>query len=143
MPSNVFSGARADFTIDVPGQGPEKMAYAGGVSGEEAIDYEPIDVLDVLAVKEHVPVAYRCALNAQMFRRVGQSLKNLGIMPIEDNILSSGDMVATIKDSVSERTIAHVSGVRVASKSFDTTARSAVTENVAFVCIRIKDEAEL
>lgn len=138
MPSQVISGARARFKVN--GQ---KIAYAGGVSGEEAVDHEPVEVLDLIEVLEHVPVGYRASLNANVFRVVNRSLKNLGIFPIESNILASGVLEASIEDSQTNQTTALFQGVRATTKSFDISARGLVSENVAFVAIRTMDELEI
>lgn len=135
--SATFSGARAIFLINsVP------VAFAGGVSGEEMIDYEPVDVLGLLEVKEFVPVAYRASLNAQIFRVVGSSLKALGIMPRLENIIQSDDLTAAIQDIVTRETIALFSGVRCSGQSFDVTARGIVSSNVTFVAVKVLDESE-
>ncbi len=135
--SKTFSGARAVFLINsVP------VAFAGGVSGEEMIDYEPVDVLALLEVREFVPVAYRTSLNAQVFRVVGDSLKKLGILPRQEEIITSGDLEAAIQDVVTRQTIALFQGVRCAGHSWDVTARGIVQENVNFVSIRVLDEFE-
>lgn len=137
MASNTFSGARAVFLIDgVP------VAFAGGVSGEEMVDYEPVDVLALLEVREHVPVAYRTSLNAQVFRVVGQSLKKLGILPRQEDIITSGDLEAAVQDTVTSNTIALFQGVRCSGHTFDITARGIVQDNVSFVSIRVLDEFE-
>ena len=138
MPSIVFAGARARFKIN--GQ---KVAYAGGVSGEESIDYEPVDVLDLIEVLEHVPIGYRANLNANVFRVIEASLKNLGIFPLESNILASGALEASIEDNQTGRTAYLFQGVKASTKSFDLSARGLVTENVAFVAIRVLDESEI
>lgn len=137
MASQTFSGARAIFFID---QTP--VGFAGGVSGSEEINYEPVDVLNLLEVKEFVPVAYTVSLNAQIFRVVGESLKKQGIMPREEDIIMSGDLSASIRDSVTQNTIALFQGVRCSGHSFDVTARGIVSSNVTFVAIRVKDESE-
>lgn len=135
--SKTFSGARAVFLINsVP------VAFAGGVSGEEMIDYEPVDVLALLEVREFVPVAYRTTLSAQVFRVVGDSLKKLGILPRQEDIITSGDLEAAIQDVVTRQTIALFQGVRCAGHSWDVTARGIVSENVSFVSIRVLDEYE-
>lgn len=135
--SNTFSGARAVFEIEGT-----PVGFAGGVSGEEMIDYEPVDVLNLLEVREHVPVAYRVSLNASIFRVVGQSLKQQKIMPRLEEIITSADMTATITDSVTSRIAQMFEHVRCAGHSFDITARSIVSENVPFVAIRTRDEFE-
>jgi hypothetical protein len=135
--SKTFSGARAIFTIDGA-----PIAFAGGVSGSEDLDYEPVDVLNLLEVREFVPVAYRSTLSAQIFRVVGSSLKALGILPRQEDIITSGDLSASIQDRVTLQTISLFQGVRCAGHSWDVTARGIVQENVNFVAIRCIDESE-
>jgi len=133
----VFSGARSRFKIDGA-----VVGFAGGVSGTESIDYEPVDVLDLLEVREYVPVAYRCTLNAQVFRVVGQSLKALGIFPTEENILTSGDLTCSVEDNITGETVAQFENCKTQEHSFDITARGLVSENITFVTIRLRDEFE-
>lgn len=137
MASNTFSGARAIFLINTT-----PVGFAGGVSGEEMVDYEPVDVLNLLEVREHVPVAYRASLNAQVFRVIGESLKKVGILPTQSNIITSGDLEASIQDKVTGQTMALFQGVRCSGHSWDVTARGIVSENVTFVAIRVLDEYE-
>jgi hypothetical protein len=122
------------------------VAYAGNVSGEETIDYEPVDVLDLLEVKEHVPVAYRASLNAQVFRVIGQSLKALGIFPRIQDVITSSALTSTIEDARpvegGRRAMAFFTGVRAAGHTWDTTARGLTSDNVNFVAIRVEDESE-
>ena len=137
MASETFSGARAIFFIN----GLE-IGFAGGVSGEEMIDYEPIDVLNLLEVREHVPVAYRTSLNAQIFRVIGNSIKAQLIMPRLEDIITSGDLEAAIQDNVTGQTMQLFQGVRCSGHTWDITARGIVNENVPFVAIRTIDEFE-
>lgn len=138
MASNTFSGARARFKVDG-----NIVGFAAGVSGSESIDYEPVDVLDLLEVREFVPVAYRATLSAQIFRVIGQSLKALGIFPQEQNILTSGDLTCTVEDRITGSTMAQFEAVKCSEHAFDITARGIVSENVTFVTIRLKDEFDV
>jgi hypothetical protein len=134
----VFSGARARFKF-----AGVTVGYAGGVSGEETIDYEPVEVLDLLEVREHVPVAYRTTLSAQVFRVVGDSLKKQGIFPKPEDIITTAALDAAIEDAgVTRDTVALFTGVRTAGHTFDIAARGIVTENVNFVAIKVTDEFE-
>jgi len=134
----VFSGARARFKVSGV-----TVGYAAGVSGEETIDYEPVEVLDLLEVREHVPVAYRCTLSAQIFRIIGDSIKKQGIFPKPKDIITSNAMDAAIEDAgVTRKTVALFTGVRCGGHSFDVTARGIVSENVPFVAIKVADEYE-
>ena len=83
--TRVFSGARARFFFNGT-----QIAYASGCDGSEEITYEPIQVLDNLPVKEHVPTGYRISFSATIVRTVGSgastdvapgSLKEQGIFP--------------------------------------------------------------
>jgi hypothetical protein len=156
MATRVLSGARSVFSINS-----QKLAYAGGVSGQENIDHQQVDVLDMLAVLEHAPVGYRASLNANLFRIVGTvqaaaqgvgvrpggpieqggSIKLLGIMPKETFILRSGSLTATIQDKIHSQTAYRFDQVKTTSRSFDIRARSLVTENIGFNAIRVVDEA--
>lgn len=138
MASKTFSGARALFLINS-----NPIGFAGGMSGSEEIDYEPVDTLNYLEVREHVPVAYRVSLNAQVFRVVGESLKKLGIIPRLEEIITSGDLEAAVQDSVTGQTIALFTGVRAAAQNFDVTARGLVQTAVSFVAIRHYDEFDI
>ena len=145
--AEVFTGARARFVIDGT-----TVGYCAGVSGEEAVDYEPINTLHYLEVREHVPVSYRCSMNAAFFRLVGSPLKaysgrdgkegNLKIFPILEEVLSAGVLECAIQDK-SNRTIALFEDVRAASKTFDVSNRGVVSENCSFVAIRQKDESTI
>lgn len=139
MASNVFSGARARFKVDG-----NIIGFAAGVSGSESIDYEPVDVLDLLEVREFVPVAYRATLSAQIFRVIGKSLKALSIFPRADdtNILTSGDLTCTVEDKITGNTMAQFESCKCQEHTFDITARGIVSENVTFVTIRLRDEFE-
>jgi len=137
MAAQVFSGARSRFKING-----RVIGFAGGVSGSESIDYEPIDVLDLLEVKEFVPVAYRATLSAQIFRIVGNSLKSQSIFPTLENILTSGDLTCTVEDKLTGSTLAQFEACKAQEHSFDITARGVVSENVTFVTIRLRDESE-
>ena len=151
MAKEIFTGARARFFIDgVP------IGYCAGVNGEEAIDYEPVQTLDFLQVREHVPVSYRASMSAAFFRLIGSSLKeyagkeedagNLEIFPKFNNILTSGAMSAAIVENKSAdgpRVIAQFQDVRAASKTFDVSSRGIVTENCSFVAINMFDESEI
>ena len=152
MANEIFSGARAKFMI-----GEQTIGYCAGVSGEEAIDYEPVETLEFLEVREHVPVAYRASLSAAFFRLVGSSLKEyrgrfdetdgLSIFPKFDSILTNGALSATIVNSKPENEvpsiIAKFTEVRAASKTFDVSSRGIVTENCSFVAIKQMDESEI
>jgi hypothetical protein len=149
--ANTFSGARSVFFVD-NGGGPVPVGFAAGVSGEELLNMEPVETLGLLEVREHVEVGYTCSLSAQIFRVVGESIKQQGIMPRQEDMLVNGEMECMIKDSgiaqhgrnsqLSNTTVQLFQGVKCSGHSFDISARGVVQENVTFVAIRTIDELE-
>jgi hypothetical protein len=142
----IYTGARARFSIDGI-----KVGYARNVSGSETIEYEAVEVLDNIEVEEYAPVAYRVTLSASMFRIVGETLKSRGWFPstggsVEEhleNILVSGDLVATLEDTKTGKIMATVEQVKIQTRNFTVDARGIVGEDAEFVAIRMKDESEV
>jgi len=149
--TRTFSGARAMFFFNGT-----QVAYASGVDGSEEIQYEPVEVLDNLPVKEHVPVGYRVTLSCNIFRTVASgastdvapgSLKQQSIFPLfgtrGENILRLTGVTVHIQDRTTGKTLYIIEDVKPASNNFSMTARGVVGQNVSFVCIKMLDEAEL
>lgn len=148
--TRVFSGARCLFLFNG-----EIVGFASGISGSEEIQYEPVETLDHLEVREHVPVGYRTTLAAQIFRTVSQgasddvnapgSLKQQQIFPHFDDIFRIQGVDAIIQDDarVSGKILEQFQGVKTASRNFNITPRGIVGQNVNFVSIRVKDESEV
>jgi len=152
--TNVVSGARALFSVRPNNSSPIDVAYASGVNGSEEIQYEPVEVLNELEVKEWVPVAYRVTLSASVFRTFQDtaqsgSRKGLGSLRVQgmfpkntSSILSFQEMSAAITDNKinPSKTLLLFEGVQLASYNFSITARGLVGQDVTFVCKRAKDE---
>jgi len=136
--ARTFAGSRARFVV----QG-RKFAYAGGVSGEETVDLEPVDVMDMVEVLEYVPVGYRSNFTVNLFRVIGSSLKNQGIYPTQNNILTSGEVNASVEDKITDRVAYLFQRCRANTKNFDFSARSLVTETLSMFAIRVLDESQV
>src|SRR3989304_2135995 len=110
--SRVFAGARAIFFFNG-----EVIGFASGCNGSEEIQYEPIDTLDHLEVREHVPVGYRVTFTATIFRTISRgagtqsdnkeapgSLKAMNVFPKfggnGEEILRLEGVDAAIQDSI-------------------------------------------
>ena len=137
----VLSGARARLTIDgVP------VLYATNVSYSEEIQYDPVEVLDLLEVAEFVPVAYRVTFTSQHVRVVTNPIKNrdgVRIFPRLQDILQAPDLTAAIEDNVTGEVLASVQRVKASRYTINIGARGIVMTDVEFVAIRIEDESEI
>lgn len=149
--TRTFSGARARFYFNGT-----QVAYASGCDGSEEIIMEPVEVLDNLPVKEHVPVGYRVTFNANIFRTVASgastdvapgSLKEQGIFPKfgtrGERILQMTPVTVFIQDRNTGKVLYVIEGVKPSSQNFSITARGIVAQNVQFVAIKMLDEAEI
>jgi hypothetical protein len=142
----LFTGARARFSIDG-----RKVGYARNVAVTEEIQYDPVEILDNIQVEEFVPIAYRVTFTAGQFRIIGETIKSLGFFPSLganteehlENILISGDLVATIEDTATGKLFATLEQVKVASHNWTIDARGVVGEDLTFVSVRVKDESEI
>lgn len=141
----MFSGARAVFSLSGV-----QVGFATSVSVGESIDYQPVETLDNIEVDEYVPVGYRVTFSAAQFRIVGSTLKSQGWFPKVgnntndhlSNILTNGDLTATIEDRTTGTILATLEQVKVTDHNWTVNARGIVGEDVNFVAIRLKDESE-
>jgi len=143
---NVTTGCRVRLMLNGT-----KIGYATGVTIRESIAYEPINVLDNIATKEHVPVGYTCSMTAETIRIVGSSLKKAGYFPKQGtssadflrNIVTNGEMTGGVYDSISRKLIQQVEGVKISEQSVNYTARGVTGQSVSMVAIRARDEADI
>ena len=117
-----------------------KFAFLQNVSVQENILLEPLHVLDSLVAVEIVSLGFDVSFSANAYRIVGQSIRQLGIMPIVRQILTIGALTAEILD-VTGNTIALIEGVKLGSRSLSVGARATATESYNFVGITANDEA--
>jgi len=148
--TRVISGARSLFLFNG-----EVVGFASGISGSEEIQYEPVETLDHLEVREHVPVGYRVTLGAQVFRTVSRgagddvnapgSLKQQQIFPKFDDIYRVQGVDAVVQDDarLTGKSLHQFQTVKTSSYNFNITPRGIVGQNVNFVAIRAKDETEI
>ena len=142
----LFTGARARFSLSGV-----KVGYARRVSVSERNDYEEVEVLDNIEIEEHVPVGYKVTFTAEMFRIVGDTIKERGWFPSVggnkeehlSNILTSGDLTATIEDTKTGKLFATLEQVKIQGHSWTIDPRGVVGEEMEFVAIRLRDESEI
>jgi hypothetical protein len=140
----VFTGARCRFSIDG-----RKVGYATACSGSEEIRYDPLEVLDNIEVEEFVPIGYTVSFTSDHVRIVGTTIKSEGYFPKAGNtpddhlknILLQGDMVGALEDTKTERNIATIEQMKMASRNFTINARGMVGKSITYVATRIRDES--
>lgn len=141
-----ITGARARFSLNGV-----KIGWAQGVTLSETVEYQPAEVLDMVEIDEHVPIRYTVEFTARLFRLYGETLKSHGFFPQAGansdehlrNVLLVGEMVATVEDTKTGKTICTVERVKVQSHNWTIDRGTITGEDVTFVAIRIKDESEV
>lgn len=165
--AQVLSGSRAVFKLATAGGTAQKVGYAYGVDVDQEIMHEEVQTLDALSVSEHVPVAYRVSMSAEIFKTIpsisgvesskkspvlgltddagtAASLQKAGFMPnmgkSDISALQQQPLTATLLDNgEGGKIIGVVTGCRITSARFSLRARQIVAENVRFVCQRFNE----
>jgi len=135
--SVVMTGAKVIFLLDG-----NKVAYASNVSWNENITYEPINVLDQLEVAEHAETGYTVDLQCQNFRVPNQSVKGLGYMSSLSQILTQGELTASVVDRDTKAILLLMTGVKLQARQSAVDARGVMTETWSFVGRTAFDEAD-
>lgn len=144
--AEILTGARARFSLNGV-----KVGFATGVSVRETINYEAIETLDNVQVDSHEPVGYIVAMTADKVRIIGDTIKSRNWFPKQGtdpaahllNILTTGELTATIEDTITNTTAMHVEGVKISERNVQINARGVVGTNVSMVAKRARDESDL
>lgn len=144
--AEIYTGCRARFSLNGV-----KIGFATNVSVRENVQYEPVDVLDNIQTEEHVPVGYSVSMTAATVRIVGDTFKSRGEFPAQgtnaqeflQNILNTGEMVASLEDSITNQIVAHIEGVKISERNMQITPRGVVGEDVTMVAKRMRNESDL
>jgi len=90
---------------------------------------------------ELAEVGYRVDLSCQTFRVQNQSIKQLGLMPKLESLLTGGDLTAEVVDRVTGAVVLLMQGVKLESRQTTVDARGLMTETWNFRGIKSSDEA--
>lgn len=137
----ILTGARARLSFDGV-----KFALCLNVNYGEEIQHDPVEPIDQFEVAEFVPVAYRANFSAQTVRIVKNTLKNrdgVVVFPTLENILTRGEMTATVEDTPEAVVVANIERVKCTRYSVNIGARAITMTDCEFVAIRIRNESEI
>jgi len=136
MGAQTMTGAKAIFRLNGV-----QVAYASNCSFNENIQLEEVNTLDRIETVEHAEVGYRVDLSCQTFRVQNKSVKQLGIMPRLEDILTSGEITAEVVDRRSNAVLLLMEGVKLESRQTTVDARGLMTETWNFKGRKSSDEA--
>ncbi|GAF75155.1 unnamed protein product [marine sediment metagenome] len=136
MSTTIPSGSRIAFKVNGV-----KVAFATGVSFDVSYSTVPIQVLDQPDVVEHVETGYDVSFSAAKFRVPNKSLKQLGIEPSLETLLTRPELEAEIYDRISNVTLVRFIGVKLSGNSSAANARDVMSENLTFVARKAVDES--
>lgn len=146
MASKIITGARSVVMV-----GGLPILYATGVNGGDTLSYDPIRVLNRLAVKEFAAVAYDVSLSFGRVWVLGDSLRQLGVFPklgknaddFMNNVLSlPDDMTIAVVDNPTQTLIALLRGAKISSRGWSVDAGQVSGENIGAVGLDMLDESE-
>lgn len=133
----IFTGPRCIFSL----RG-RKVGFANAITINEQIQREPVNVLDDVFVQEYAPLGVVVTFTAQFFRLVGSSLKKFGLWPAADHIsvLTQGELDATVRDEITNQTLAHLSRCVCNSRTLEVNARGIAGSATEWSAIKVIDE---
>lgn len=137
----IQSGARTRFSLNGV-----KVVLAMNCAYGERNEHATVKPLDQFEAAENVPIDYDMSLTAQVARVIGNSVKNrdgVVIFPRLANILSQGEMTATVEDPTTGIVLAHIQRVKCTSYQIQVGSRGIVLTDLEFVGIKILDESEV
>ena len=144
--AEIVTGARARLSFNSV-----KVGFATGVTVRESVTREPVKVLDDIQVKEHVPTDYDVSMTADKIRIVNDTIKSRNWFAKQgqtsaahlSNLITQGELTATIEDNQTGEVIAQVEGVHITERNLNITARGIVATNISMVARLVRDESDL
>jgi hypothetical protein len=140
MPSKVYTGAKAYFSIITP-DGAINIAYASNCSYNWNHNLQPVELIGKEYVEEHSELGMTVDFTCTNFRVYNRSAIALGLQPKLQSLLAQPELVVVIKDKVTNDTLLRIDGVKMTSRSGTVDARGAWTETLSFVGRQASDEA--
>lgn len=137
MADPVFSGARAKLILNG-----EEIGFATGVSANESITHQRVDVLGNIDSQELVPVSRVVSAQADFVRITNSSLQELGVMPRGNtaDVINFPELTLEVYDQVSDVPVWRIEGARCESRSWQVQSGSIVTVNASFQARKLFDE---
>ena len=137
MADPVFSGARAKLILNG-----EEIGFATGVSANESITHQRVDVLGNIDTQELVPVSRVVSAQADFVRITNSSLQELGVMPRGNtaDFINFPELTLEVYDQVSDVPVWRIEGARCESRSWQVQSGSIVTVNASFQARKLFDE---
>ncbi len=137
MGSQSMTGAKAIFRLNGT-----QIAFASSVTYNENIQLEEVNVLDKIETIEHAEVGYRVDISCQTFRVQNSSIKQLGLMPKLQDILTAGELTAEVIDRTTSTVLLLMEGVKLESRQTTVDARGLMTETWNFRGRKASDESD-
>jgi len=124
-----ISGARARLSI-----GSNVVGWATGVSAQETISLQPVEVLGEIDVQEHEPIGRTVTMNADYVRIDQESLQKQGYWPTGSTkaVVEMLEMTAELIDVVTNKVIYKLEGVKPETRSWRLDRGGLMTLNASF-----------
>ena len=136
--SLVITGAKLRLEIDGT-----KVGYCTGVDVEETVEYSPVEVIDEIAVKEHVAVAYRVSVRASFVRVFNINPSTHGFGFVIQQLKNGGTAVTgVLTEGISGKSLGSIAGLKMDRRSQSIQARAMGMDDVSFVATLYLDETQ-
>jgi hypothetical protein len=133
-----FAGARAKLFIN-----DKLVGWATGVSGQETISLQRIDVLGNIDSQEIEAVSRMVTMTADFVRILKNSLQEQGLWPKGGtaDIINFPEMNAEIYDDIDDQAVVRIIGLKAESRNWRVDRAGVMTQNCTFQGRKMTDES--
>jgi len=140
--SKVFSGVRGLLKIDGV-----TVGWLAGASGSTNLQQTPLEVCNNVDVEEYVTTGRNHSGSMETVRLVDRDLVSIGLLPgggaSSAAVASFTGKTAQICDTVTDKVLVQMEGLKLTSYNWSMAARGIVMDNAAWVAPKCKLGSEL
>ena len=142
MAGKAFSGAAAKVYAETA-KGRVEVGWATGISGNENIALQRVDVLGEIDSQEIEPVGRTVSFTCEFVRIKSAGLQEMGLAPRGDTVavLEFPELTFEIWDQVDDKVRIKLMGCKCESRGWRLDRQSVMTENASYQARAMYDEA--
>ena len=140
--ARTFAGARAKIFAEGT-KGKVQVGFATGVSGQENIQLQRIDVLGDIDSTEIEPVGRTVSFSCDYVRMLDNSIQEQGIFPRggTEVVIQFEELTFEVFDEISDKARWTIEGAKSESRSWRVDRSGVMTGSVNYQARRLHDEA--
>jgi len=138
----VHSGNTVVIYVDTPGQQSQPVGRATNLTPNERFNQEAVREIGEIKVVENVPLRYEGSFTLTKFKIIKKSLKQSGLVPSVDNVLSKDLLNFTVIDKITGKPLTTFQGCSCDDYRETIAANAIIGEDATFFFLKRIDYDE-